>query len=120
MQDVCSFANCPVLVVQEHIRLFAYYWEGEVCTGMMWQGRIFGLHTCLTEHQRHRAHEIGKELSAQADVVISRAAGSSTQYYLWLDLATLKNSSLLNRGMTLPNAAPAKVTFDPTCVRVPA
>jgi len=116
-KSVCPLANCPPLIIHEHIRLFAYYWNGEVCTGMMWQGRMFGFHTCLTEHQRHQLHESGYELSNQADIVISVSSGCDQKYYVWLDLTTLKDLSLLSKGSAFSPVLQAKVSFDPACVQ---
>lgn len=115
-KSVCPLANCPPVIVHEHIRLFAYYWNDEIYTGMMWQGRMFGFHACLTEHQRGELYESGYELSNQADVVISVSSDFDKKYYVWLDLTTLKDLSLLSQGNAFSQVPQAKVSFDPACV----
>ncbi len=83
--------SLPILLPEQHVRIFEYWHNGRICTGMSMNTRPYKLITTFAAADRFLAYEKGCELAAiHTDVVLTVATGPATQadqYRLWLPLA---------------------------------
>jgi hypothetical protein len=89
--------NLPSVIPHDKIRSFAYYWRGQVRTGMMVGGKLYGLYRVFSTGQRDRAYETSSELQRKVEALISVASNARQQYQVWVDLTTVQDISLLNQ-----------------------
>lgn len=108
VRSFCAM-NLPTVVPQELICPFAYYWRGEIRTGMMLNGQIYDRYSCFAANRRQVAYELGERLMIQVDVVMTVSWQDHEKYQIWLNLATLEDVALLGNGGSLDQAALAQI-----------
>ena len=102
--------NLPTLVSEDQIRPFSYYWEHQIRSAMMLQGRFYALVETFSEANRALAYEQGCRLSERLDIVITVVQWPSPQYRLWVELSSRTDKGLLAKPTHAEPLAQKKVT----------
>ena len=76
--------NLPILVPEERINPFNYYWQDKVNFGIVMHGRIYALTDSFPQDERIEAYDKGCQLAEDHDVVITVSKGMRPQYQLWV------------------------------------
>jgi hypothetical protein len=106
----------PSLLPESQVRMFKFYWEGNIRSGMLLKGQLYALLDCYPEDKRTIAFERGCEFAAHHEVVLTLSQDNSPVYRLWLSLRLQSDQQLLkNTHRILANtiSSPQRMALQP-------
>jgi hypothetical protein len=75
----------PVVIYEPSIRLFSFYFEGNIYQGMSYQGKLYKLTKSFDAKERLKAYTLGCEISNRDHHVAITVAAE--KYRVWVDLS---------------------------------
>ena len=75
----------PVVIYEPSIRLFSFYFEGNIYQGMSHQGKLYKLTKSFEAKERLKAYALGCEISNRDHHVAITV--SDEKYRVWVDLS---------------------------------
>lgn len=74
----------PMVVSEEQVRIFNYYYAGQLCQGMMCQNRLYRLISSFRLEERPKAYALGYKLNKKSTCTIITQARD--RWDVWQDL----------------------------------